>query len=135
MGQVKQQILRKAGSRCQAPAFLFTGCCGLASRRHCAEAIVAVDRSVTPRLEGDLGIFAALPADSREHLPPLAVTAAASVTAVATRGVGLARGTAFGATLRLIGVATGLELFLLFRREHEVCTTVGAGKGFVVKTQ
>jgi len=108
---------------------LFTGCCGLVSRRHCAEAIVAVDRSVTPRLEGNLGIFAALRADSREHLPPLAVTA------VAIKGFGLARGTAFGATLWLIGVATGLELLLLFRRKHEVCTTVGAGKGFVVKTQ
>jgi len=113
---------------------LITSYYRLAFRWHCAEAIAAIDRTNATRLKRNLGVFAALGADYREHLPSLAIATAATVTVAATEGVSLARGTTFGATLWLISVATGCELFLLLNRKHEVCTAIGTGKGFGFKT-
>jgi hypothetical protein len=90
-----------------------------------AEAIAAVDRPVTAGLEGDFGVFTTLGAYYREHL------AGVSVAAVIPLGFpGLAT---FRAAFRLVGVAFGLEEFLVLDAEREIIAAIAAMKGLVLK--
>ena len=87
--------------------------------------IAAVNRLVTARLKGDFGGFPALGAGGGEHL-------AHGSTAAIT--LGLPCLSAFGTALGLVSVALGLEKFLIFSAEREGRTTIGACKGFILKT-
>jgi hypothetical protein len=111
------------------------------------EAVRAVDRSVSPGLERDLGVYAALGADGGEHLALPALEAAAttaatttvSTTATATgtatgeaaTGVPLAGGPAVGASAWFVGESLAGKELLLTRSELEVRTTISATQGLV----
>lgn len=86
------------------------------------EAIAAIHRLVAARLEGNLGLLAAIRADRGEHF---ALRASATV-------LGAERRTALRATARLV-----LEAFLGVERllgsgEHEFFAAVTASEGFVL---
>ena len=86
------------------------------------EAIAAIHRLVAARLEGNLGLLAAIRADRGEHF---ALRASAAV-------LGAERRTALRATARLV-----LEAFLGVERllgssEHEFFAAVTASEGFVL---
>jgi hypothetical protein len=93
-------------------------------------AIVAINRFVTARLEGNFCGFAALGAGSGEHLTSRS-TSTASASAIP---IGFPCLTAFRTALRLIGVAFRLEKFLIFSAEGKGRAAIGAGEGFVLKT-
>ncbi|HLI96296.1 MAG TPA: hypothetical protein VKT72_09425 [Candidatus Baltobacteraceae bacterium] len=93
------------------------------------EAIAAIDRLVTARLERYLGNAAALAARGLEHFTALA----AAHSAAAARAVAhlLARLAAIGATVRLVlETFAGVEL-LLAGRERELTSTVHAVQHFI----
>src|SRR5437764_1024049 len=120
------------------------------------EAVGAVDRLVAARLEGDLGLLAALAAHRRVHLalravvapgavPTAGVAAATRVAAAravaATVGVaatatllGLARRATLGAAPRLVGESAAREELLLAGGEGERLAAVAAGEGLVLVT-
>ena len=86
------------------------------------EAVAAVDGLVAARLEGNLGLLAAVSADRGEHL--------ALRTGIAVGGA--ERGTALRAAARLVLEALlGIEL-LLGSREDEFLAAVAANEGFVL---
>jgi hypothetical protein len=78
-------------------------------------------------LERHFGSLAALGAGSGEHLA-FATAKSAAVT------FGLPCLTALGTALRLIGVAFGLEEFLVLSAESKGSTAIGTCEGFVLKT-
>jgi hypothetical protein len=77
-------------------------------------------------LEGDFGGFTALGAGGGEHLT--FGTESAAIT------FGLPCLTAFGTALGLIGIAFGLEEFLVFSAERKSSAAIGTRKGLVLKT-
>jgi hypothetical protein len=93
-------------------------------------AISAVNRLVAAGLKRYFGLFAALRASRREHLPRASVAkTAAGITALGSSG-----GTASGATLGLIGIALGSEELLLFGRKREGFSAIGTLKGFLCES-
>jgi hypothetical protein len=91
-----------------------------------AETIAAVDRLVAAGLEGDFGLFAALGADSREHLALRAVSAAITL--------GFPCLTAFRTALGFVGIASGLEEFLVFGAMRKGSTAIRTCKGLIFKS-
>ena len=92
-------------------------------------AIATVHRSTTAGFKGYLGIFATLGAYCREHLALGSVTRAIIPMALcfpclATRG----------ATLGLIGVASGLEKLLLFNAEGKGSPAIRTLERLILKT-
>ena len=92
-----------------------------------AETIAAVDGLITAGLERDFGGFTALGTGGREHLAFTAESAAAIT-------LGLPCLSAFGTALWLVGVAFGLEEFLVFSAECKGSAAIGTCKGFILKT-
>ena len=99
---------------------------GLSGGSSLTETIAAVDGFITAGLEGDFGGFTALGTGSGEHLAFAAESAAVTF--------GLPCLTAFGTALWLIGVAFGLEEFLIFSAERKGSATIGTRKGLILKT-
>jgi hypothetical protein len=93
-------------------------------------AISAVYRLVAARLEGYLSFFAALCANSGEHL---AGSASAHATAAITIAFCPSVLTANRTSFRLIGVAFGCEEFLLFYGKGESFSTIRTSEGFFLK--
>jgi len=94
-----------------------------------AETIAAVDGLITAGLERDFGGFTALGTGGREHLAFTAESAAAAAITL-----GLPCLSAFGTALWLVGVAFGLEEFLVFSTERKGSAAIGTRKGFFLKT-
>jgi hypothetical protein len=93
------------------------------------ETIGTVNRFVAAGLERDFSSFATLSAGGGVHLASGAITAvAASIT------LGLPCLPAFGTSLGLIGVAFGLEKFLVFNAEGKSSATIRTRKGLVLKS-
>jgi hypothetical protein len=95
-----------------ARLLLYLSAPGLPAGSCLAKAIAAVHRSAFSRLEGYFRVFAALGANGREHLARSAATAG-------TVPFGLPGLPAGRAPLGLVGVAFGLEEFLLRGAEGE----------------
>ena len=98
----------------------------LSTRSNFSVAIAAINRSVTARLERDLGACTALGASRGEHL------ARGSITAICV-AISLPCLTAFGTTLGLVGEAFILEKFLFLGTESKCRATIGTLEGFVLK--
>jgi hypothetical protein len=104
-----------------------------------AETIAAVDRSVSARLEGKLSFLAAIRADGREPFSTATGTATAASASAEPAAMSAAahalftRGTARGATLRLVQKAALLVLFLLTSGEDKRLSTLDAGDVLVGK--
>jgi hypothetical protein len=95
-----------------------------------AEAIAAVDRLITTRLERNLCDAAALAARCLEHFASGTTTAAATATAV--RGTSrFPSGTALRATAWLVGEALHREELLLPGRKRELRSAVNASEHFI----
>jgi len=100
------------------------------------EAVGAVNRLISTRLEWHLSVLAALGAHGREHLslPSLVSTAGR----VSSRGIAasaparLVGRPALGASARLVGEALLCEELLLSLREGELAVAVAAGEGLVL---
>jgi len=88
-------------------------------------AIAAINRSVAARLKRHFGVLAAGGAFHGEHL---------TLTTGSTIAVGFPCLTARGTALRLVGIAFSLEELLFVSAKGEVCTAIGAGELFVLKT-
>jgi len=91
------------------------------------EAVGAVDGLVQPRLERDLGLFAALGADGGVHLPIPVSAEPASLPPGRLAGCA-----AFRAASGLVGEALLREELLLARGEDELAATIAAGEGLVL---
>jgi hypothetical protein len=115
------------------------------------EALRAVHRLVTARLEGDLGLLATRRARRREHLAARPVEAAATAAAVATAAAEaiasatavaaatttaatrLAGSAALRASARLVHQSARLIELLLAARKYELTATVTTGNRLVLK--
>src|SRR5262249_52532660 len=103
------------------------------------EALRAVDGLVAARLEGDLGLLAALRAGRREHLPTRAVVAATAptgrvgVAATPAPALLLARAPALRAAAGLVHEPAALVELLLPGGERELLPAIAAGQGPVLK--
>jgi hypothetical protein len=91
------------------------------------EAVVAVDGTITARLEGNLGFFAAGTAGGGEHFAVSTATAE-TATAAFTATTGSSAG---GAAPGFIGESLGLVKFLFASGEGETSSAIATGKGFV----
>lgn len=91
-----------------------------------AEAIVAVNRPVTPWLEGDLGYSPAVSTSDLEHLPWASVTA--HIAANPGRSSGLTTG---GTTLRFVYIPSGCEQFLLAGTKDKALSTLYTSDGLI----
>jgi hypothetical protein len=89
--------------------------------------ITAINRFITARLEGDFGALTAFGTGGREHLT-------GSSEATISIALRLPRLPALRASLGFVGIAFGLEEFLIFNREGEAGSTVGTLQGFILKT-
>ena len=83
-------------------------------------AIATVHRLITARFKGHFGIFTALGAFYREHLPLWPVTRATISIAL-----GFSCLAAGGAALGLIGIASGLEKLLVLNAESKGSPAIG----------
>lgn len=102
-----------------------------ARRSALREAVAAVDRPVSARLERYLGVLPALGAHRRVHLPGRAVaSAAASAPAAASAALRLAGAPAVGAALGL-AVPLHREELLVLPGEGELCAAVLTGEGSI----
>jgi hypothetical protein len=88
-------------------------------------AIAAIDRPVATRFKRHFGVLATRGALHREHLT------ASTGSPVA---VGFPCLAACGTAFRLVGIAFSLEELLFVSAKGEVCTAIGAGELFVLKT-
>ena len=96
----------------------------LAVRADFAETFAAVYRAAFAGLEGDFGDFAALGAGSGVHLARLATAGAVPL--------GFPCLAAVRAALGLIGIALGLEEFLLGSAEGKRGTAIGTLERFIL---
>jgi hypothetical protein len=99
---------------------------GLPFRFYLAETVAAVDGFIAAGLEGDFGFFTALGAYSREHLALGAVSVAETL--------GFPCLTAFRTSFGLVGIASGLEEFLVFGAMCKGSTAIHTCKGLILKT-
>lgn len=90
------------------------------------ETITAVDGLVTAGLERNFGLFTALGTDSREHLTLGAVSIAITL--------GFPCLTAFRTALGLVGIASGLEEFLVFSAMRKGSAAIHTRKVFILKS-
>jgi hypothetical protein len=101
------------------------------------EAVAAVDRTVSARLKGKRGLFAAVGADGREAFSraatAAAMTAATSTESAASAALRFAGRSTRRAALRLVHEAALLVSFLLSSREHEGRSALNAGDVLVGK--
>jgi hypothetical protein len=92
-----------------------------------AIAIAAIHRTIIAGLEGHLSVLAAFCTGCRVHL---SVATAGALTAFRLSGL-----TAGRATLGFVGIALGMEEFLLFCGEGERITAIGTLECFFLVTQ
>jgi hypothetical protein len=101
------------------------------------EAVRAINWAIFSRLERNLGLLAAARADSRIHLPFLALVSTATTAISATTAAAVAAAlaipgpAALGASRGLIGKALAREEFLFARRERECLSTFAAREGLI----
>ena len=99
----------------------------LAVRADLTEAFAAIYRAAFAGLEGDFGLFAALGTNGGVHLAGFAASGAVTF--------GLPGLPAGGAALGLIGIAFGLEEFLLGGAERKRRAAIGTLECLVLKSQ
>src|SRR5438093_7861872 len=116
-----------------APAAATTTAATGAAAANAVVAVTAVNRTIAPGLEGDLGLLAALGTDHREHFPTIAglVSAAATAAGAITTAIALVPTgcTTSGTALGLIGVALLRMVRLIVGGEGERLSTLNARKG------
>jgi hypothetical protein len=96
----------------------------LAIRFDFAVAVGAVNRPVAARFKGYFRVFAALGTYRRKHLPSgseAAISEALCFPCIAARG----------ATLRLVGITSGLEELLVLNAVRKGSSTIGTLERFV----
>jgi len=101
----------------------------LSAQSNFSVAIAAIDRLAVARRKRHFGLFAALGAYGREHLPREPV-ALATISIPLCLPCVSARRTALG----LISIALGLKELLFSSSKAEVSPTIGALDGFVFET-
>jgi hypothetical protein len=100
---------------------------GLPVRANLAIAITAINRFITTGLEGDFGALTTFGTGGWEHL----ARGSKAAIPVALRLPCLS---ALRASLGFVGVAFGLEEFLVLSREGKAGSTIGTLQGFILKT-
>jgi hypothetical protein len=98
-----------------------------------AEAVTAVHRAVTARLERDLRFLAAAGAGGTEHLAALERTATATTESAAAPSATFraSRRSAVGAAPRGVGETFGVMELLVTGAEDEGIAAIGTGQGLV----